>query len=228
MEKKIILTKRDYTLFNDLSRFGFTSTEHFALRFSCTTKKASKRLIKLAKHNYLKALGRSNLSGKLIYLPAGLFYKICPYREVQRFNINSLSHDEYVLMIFCLFKRNDYGEKILLEQDIKKNNSESKMYSRIPDLILYTEEKNYVFEYERSLKSESQYRKIFAAYKYEDDDSNHFVFLCESRIIAKKISEMNGLQKISLLNPWAFLKALKENKYEKLIHYLQDKTLIFF
>lgn len=228
MTAQTVLTERDYTLFNDISRFGFTTTDHFILRFSSNIKQASRRFLKLARSNYLKNIGLSVATKKKLYIPGKRFFKICPFSEVTKLNIKNIKHDEYLLMLFSLLENNRWGDKIILEQDLEKESHSKGGFLRIPDLIMQFNGGNFVFEYERSLKSDAEYEKMRRAFRSEDEDSNYFVFLCETRKIAEKINEKVNLNHMSVVKPQEFLEILKAEKYERLIDYIKHETVNYF
>jgi hypothetical protein len=215
-------------LFDDIKRFGFTTCEHFSMRFSTSIAQAWKRLPKLVRAKYLKVLARTEESKRKIYVPDFRFFEICPYKETNKLNIFNINHDEYLLKLFCSLKNKNWGSEIILEQDLKKKNSDKNKLNKIPDMILNHNGGSFIFEYERVQKAAVFYKKIGLIYADKDPNLNYFVFLTESKCIASKIRENVSLQYFSIINAKKFLSLLESTTKDHLINYIEDPLVTYF
>jgi hypothetical protein len=227
MKKIPVLTERDMIFFEDISRFGFTTTEHYKLRFNTSFIQARKRFHKLTNGNYLKKFAISSATKRRIYLPDYWFFKIFPYKNVCKINPHQISHDEYILRLYSILKRNNLGKEIVIEQDLKKS-ERFKKYSRIPDLLLNCDFGSYVFEYEKSIKNNSKYEKMLSFYENMTPSEFYFVFICETDEIAIKLKEKcRKLTYVSFMKPCGFLQALEEKSFTTLPEILNSENSYF-
>lgn len=228
MSNNFYLTRRDYSFFDDIRRFGFTTADHCSLRFSMKLKIVSRRFVKFQEQGYIKRKGRSLYTKRYIFVPDENFYTVVPYHMIYRFNILTIAHDEYILLLYSLLSRTKWSNSIYLEQDVRKQISDKVKLLRIPDLTIRADYKRYVFEYERTQKSTTQYEEMNLAFEKEDQFLNHFVFICENDLIALKIQENMHVKNISIIKPEKFLFLLKKGNYENLNDYVTDKTIQYF
>ena len=116
------LNRRDYIIFEDLKRFGFTTADHFIHRFNSTIIQAHKRFAKLKRKGYLKIHGRASENNRNIYVPGDEFFKHCPEESINRFNIANENHDLFILSLYGVLKTTRWGEDITPEQDFRRTN----------------------------------------------------------------------------------------------------------
>jgi hypothetical protein len=222
------INNRDYELFDDISRFGFSTVDHFIERFSTTIWKAYRRFNKLSKAHYLSKVAQSRTTQRDIYVPARHFYKYYSFDKVSKWNMRFAAHDEYLLILFSILKNKIWGEYIILESDIKKNKQKASKYLRIPDMIVNHQGGKYYIEYERTLKSYYKFQSMKIAYEKLSQEKHYFVFICENKKIAEKVKEILNINQISFIKPKEFLSLLKTDKYDRFIDYVWDESVNYF
>ena len=156
--------------------------------------------------------------------PAEVSIKFPPYKNTYKLNPFQVEHDEYVLRLFSLLKRDNWGDIIELEQDYKKDGSHKNVL-RVPDLLLVYQGGTFVFEYEKALKSDKRYERMFEAYENLDPHQYYFVFICENSEIASKLATIARLKYQAFIKPVEFLNALNLRKYEDLANYFLEETI---
>jgi len=224
--KNIVLSGRDFDYFEDIKRFGFTTTEHYSIRFNTCLSQARNRISLLTKNHFLKNIGQSKWSNRKFYIPDHKFFRLCPTKNICRMNIFSAEHDEYLLILYSLLTSKRIGKKIVLEQDFKKNDLQKKDH-RIPDLIVENESKNFIIEYEKSLKNKNKYEEMHFALSRYAEEKTSFIFICFNQKIALEIEKNIELKNIFLIKPEKFLKILKENNYKEFHDYLNHDDLFY-
>jgi len=227
MTTRIILTQRDFDLFDDISRFGFTTTEHYVLKFGLSYSQACRRFHLLVRNKYLKVLGKSKATNRLFYVPSFNFHRIYSSKYLYKLNPNLLIHDEYILKLYSILYFQKWGEWFEVEQDFKKRDDHKDML-RVPDLVVHNSKGNYIFEYERTVKNEDLYARISAAYENLDESQNYFVFICESQKLAQKIKEKMRFRYMAIVNPKELLESLVNQKYELLAHHFRNEKVNYF
>jgi hypothetical protein len=227
VQKNIVLSGRDFDYFEDIKRFGFTTTEHYYTRFDTNFNVAKNRIHKLKHNNFLKAIGKSRWSNRKFYVPDHNFFRLCPTKNICRMNIFSAEHDEYLLVLYSLIVSRKLGEKIVLEQDIKKGNLQHKNH-RIPDIIVENDSKKIIIEYEKTLKNKTKYEEMYMALTRYSGEKSRFVFICDTQKIALEIIKIMEIENVFVVKPDAFLNVLKEKKHEKFCDFLKYEELFYF
>ena len=223
----VVLSKRDRALFSDIRRFGFTTTVHYQTIFGTGFSQARKRFSKLVRSHYLKIMGTSSVSKRKFYVPDFMFFSVCPSKEICKMNLFTAEHDEYILTLYSLLKKAKWGEQIEIEQDFKKRGDHRRM-ERIPDLIVREKGGNFIFEYEKSVKNDSEYEQMRVAYEKLSPQKNYFVFICENQLVAKKIRSKMNFRYMAVIRPNALLEQLQGESTAKLAGCFEKPEVNYF